>query len=63
MMTSRSGSYTYRFIAKDAGTYWYHSHQFSHEETTSGPFGLIIVDPRTPTYHVNIGTQSGNSPD
>ena len=48
------GSYTYRFIAKDAGTYWYHSHQFSYEETTGGLFGLIIVDPLKPTYHDDV---------
>lgn len=47
-------SYTYRFIAKDAGTYWYHSHQFSYEETTAGLYGLIIVDPLTPTYHDDL---------
>jgi FtsP/CotA-like multicopper oxidase with cupredoxin domain len=47
-------SYTYRFIAKDAGTYWYHSHQLSYEETTDGLFGLVIVAPRTPTYHNDL---------
>lgn len=49
-------SYTYRFIAKDAGTYWYHSHQFSYEETTGGLFGEIIVDPKQPTVHNDIDT-------
>lgn len=48
------GSFTYRFIAKDAGTYWYHSHQFSYEETTAGLFGLIIVDPLNPVYHDDV---------
>lgn len=47
-------SYTYRFIAKDAGTYWYHSHQFSYEETTGGLFGLIVVDPANPTEHNDV---------
>jgi FtsP/CotA-like multicopper oxidase with cupredoxin domain len=41
-------SYTYRFIAKDAGTYWYHSHQLSLESTTRGLFGLLVVDPSVP---------------
>src|SRR5450631_2853500 len=37
-------SYVYRFTALDAGTYWYHSHQFSDVETSSGLFGMLIVD-------------------
>lgn len=47
-------TYTYRFIAKDPGTYWYHSHQFSYAETTGGLYGTIIVDPATPLYHDDV---------
>ena len=47
-------SYVYRFIALDAGTYWYHSHQFSDEETTNGLYGMLIVDPATPTIHADV---------
>ena len=47
-------SYVYRFIPPDAGTYWYHSHQFSDEETTNGLFGMLIVDPATPTIHADV---------
>jgi FtsP/CotA-like multicopper oxidase with cupredoxin domain len=47
-------SYVYRFLAKDPGTYWYHSHQFSYEETTGGLYGTIIVDPATPTLHADV---------
>src|SRR6266487_472432 len=47
-------SYVYRFIALDAGTYWYHSHQFSFEETTNGLYGMLIVDPATPTLHADV---------
>ncbi len=47
-------SYVYRFTALDAGTYWYHSHQFSDEETTNGLFGMLIVDPATPTLHADV---------
>ncbi len=47
-------SYVYRFIALDAGTYWYHSHQFSYEETTNGLYGMLIVDPAIPTIHTDI---------
>jgi len=47
-------SFTYRFLAKDAGTYWYHSHQQSYEETTRGLYGMLIVVPATPTYHDDV---------
>lgn len=38
--------HVYRFVAKDAGTYWYHSHQVSHEQVIGGLFGTLIVEPR-----------------
>ncbi|HZR44305.1 MAG TPA: multicopper oxidase family protein [Ktedonobacteraceae bacterium] len=47
-------TYTYRFVAKDAGTYWYHSHQESFEETGKGLFGLLVVDPAKPTTHDDV---------
>ncbi|MBA2392525.1 MAG: multicopper oxidase family protein [Ktedonobacteraceae bacterium] len=47
-------SYVYRFTALDAGTYWYHSHQFSYDETTNGLFGMLIVDPAKPTLHADV---------
>jgi len=39
------GSHTYRFVAEDAGTYWYHSHQVSHEQVRRGLFGVLVVAP------------------
>jgi FtsP/CotA-like multicopper oxidase with cupredoxin domain len=41
-------SYTYRFVAKDAGTYWYHSHQVSHEQVVGGLLGPLVVRPPHP---------------
>jgi FtsP/CotA-like multicopper oxidase with cupredoxin domain len=41
----RGQSHVYRFVAKDAGTYWYHSHQVSHEQVKKGLYGVLIVDP------------------
>lgn len=38
-------SHVYRFVAEDAGTYWYHSHQVSHEQVRGGLFGVLVVDP------------------
>ena len=33
------GRHVYRFEATDAGTYWYHSHQVSHEQVVRGLLG------------------------
>jgi len=41
-------SYTYRFVAEDAGTYWYHSHQQSSIQAKKGLFGALIVEPAVP---------------
>jgi FtsP/CotA-like multicopper oxidase with cupredoxin domain len=38
-------TYVYRFVAQDAGTYWYHSHQVSHEQVRLGLFGAFVVLP------------------
>ena len=39
------GRFVYRFVAKDAGTYWYHSHQMSHEQVERGLFGAVVILP------------------
>jgi FtsP/CotA-like multicopper oxidase with cupredoxin domain len=39
-------SYTYRFRAKQAGTFWYHTHQVSSKEVRRGLFGVIVIEPR-----------------
>jgi len=39
------GRHTYRFVVGDAGTYWYHSHQVSHEQVKGGLFGALVVLP------------------
>jgi FtsP/CotA-like multicopper oxidase with cupredoxin domain len=41
------GSYVYRFVAQDAGTYWYHSHQIAHEQVRLGLFGALVITPTT----------------
>lgn len=47
-------TYTYRFFTNDAGTYWYHSHQLAFAESMGGLFGMLIVDPKTPTIHADV---------
>jgi FtsP/CotA-like multicopper oxidase with cupredoxin domain len=37
--------YVYRFVAEDAGTSWYHSHQVSHAQGRGGLFGTLVVLP------------------
>jgi len=39
------GSHTYRFVADQVGTYWYHSHQQSHPQVVGGLLGAIVVRP------------------
>jgi FtsP/CotA-like multicopper oxidase with cupredoxin domain len=38
------GEYVYRFVADRAGTYWYHSHQVSHQQVIGGLFGALVVN-------------------
>jgi FtsP/CotA-like multicopper oxidase with cupredoxin domain len=40
--------HTYRFLADQEGTYWYHSHQVSHEQVVRGLLGPIVVEPESP---------------
>ncbi|MBU2667847.1 multicopper oxidase family protein [Actinoplanes bogorensis] len=36
-------SFVYRFRADRTGTYWYHSHQISHEQVIKGLFGAVVI--------------------
>ncbi|WP_201002600.1 multicopper oxidase family protein [Paenibacillus glycanilyticus] len=38
-------TYTYRFVANQVGTFWYHSHQDSQEAVEKGLFGPLVVEP------------------
>jgi FtsP/CotA-like multicopper oxidase with cupredoxin domain len=42
-----NGEFTYRFVADQVGTYWYHSHQVSNEQVIGGLFGTLMVLPKT----------------
>ena len=39
------GEHVYRFVAEQVGTYWYHSHQLSHEQVRRGLLGALVVEP------------------
>ena len=40
--------YTYRWVAPHVGTFWYHSHQMSHEQVSGGLLGGIVIRPPRP---------------
>ena len=42
------GEFVYEFALPDAGTYWYHPHQRSFEQSARGLHGALIVEERTP---------------
>ena len=42
------GRFVSRFVAEDAGTYWYHSHQMSHEQVERGLLGALVVASAVP---------------
>ena len=48
------GRYTYRFVATDAGTYWYHSHQVSHEQVEGGLLGAVVIEPAEPSAATHV---------
>jgi FtsP/CotA-like multicopper oxidase with cupredoxin domain len=41
------GEFIYRFVADQAGTYWYHSHQVSNPQVAGGLLGSLVVLPRS----------------
>ena len=45
-------SYTYRFVADQVGTFWYHAHQMSHEQVRAGLLGALVVTPAEPAADV-----------
>ena len=44
--------FVYRFVAHQVGTFWYHSHQVSHEQVVGGLLGPLVVRPAPPSGEV-----------
>ena len=44
-------NFTYDFVAKAAGTYWYHCHVQEQVHVPMGLAGMFIVEPRRPNNH------------
>ena len=42
------GTFTYRFVPKDAGTFWFHPHVRGAEQVERGLYGVLIVDDAEP---------------
>jgi len=42
------GTFTYEFTARQAGTYFYHSHDHADRQQGLGLYGALIIDPQTP---------------
>ncbi|NEW07464.1 multicopper oxidase family protein [Paenibacillus sp. SYP-B3998] len=57
-----SETYTYRFRAEQAGTFWYYSPQDSQEATNKGLFGTLIVEAQqtiqTQEKNINVLTHT-----
>jgi FtsP/CotA-like multicopper oxidase with cupredoxin domain len=43
---TQGGEHTYRFVADQVGTFWYHSHQVSHDQVIGGLLGALVILPR-----------------
>jgi len=58
------GTFTYEFVATEAGTYWYHSHQDTSHQIADGLIGSIVVEPKGAhaigrDYSLLVHTQPG----
>lgn len=47
-------TFTYRFVADQVGTYWYHSHQISHEQVKGGLFGAVVISPKSDAQAADV---------
>ncbi|GGP79931.1 multicopper oxidase family protein [Streptosporangium pseudovulgare] len=56
--------FTYRFLATQVGTYWYHTHEVSDVGVRKGLYGMLVVTPRAggSADHVS-GPGSGSASD
>ncbi|MBS2012576.1 MAG: multicopper oxidase family protein [Deltaproteobacteria bacterium] len=42
------GRFVYEFVARDAGTFWYHPHVRASEQVERGLYGVLVVEEATP---------------
>jgi FtsP/CotA-like multicopper oxidase with cupredoxin domain len=41
------GAFSYRFVADQAGSFWYHSHQVANPQVAGGLLGSLVVTPKS----------------
>jgi len=46
-------TYTYEFVAKPSGTFWYHPHFDSVNQISKGLYGPFIIEPKAPDVKVD----------
>ena len=47
--------FRYEFVPKDAGTFWFHSHNRGSEQVERGLYGsLVVIDPTEPAYSQDL---------
>jgi FtsP/CotA-like multicopper oxidase with cupredoxin domain len=55
--------HTYRFVAHQVGTFWYHSHQVSHVQVQRGLFGPLVITSAGPGVDsATSGGHGGHAP-
>jgi FtsP/CotA-like multicopper oxidase with cupredoxin domain len=55
-------SYTYEFVVKDPGTYWYHAHQDTEHQVPRGLYGALVVEPTSgPSYDEDFSLAIGDA--
>ena len=52
----QGAQFLYHFVAKNAGTYWYHCHQGAAEHIQMGMYGPLIIRPKDGTNVAYSGT-------
>jgi FtsP/CotA-like multicopper oxidase with cupredoxin domain len=56
------GTYTYEFVVKDPGTYWYHAHQDTEHQVPRGLYGALVVEPpQEPHYDHDYAITFGDA--
>jgi len=56
------GKYTYEFVVKDPGRYWYHSHQDTENQVPLGLYGALVVEPANgPAYDRDYTVMLGDA--
>ena len=58
---AKGRSFTYRFVAGQVGTFWYHSHQVSHEQVVRGLFGPLVITPAKASPAADTAQADGRS--